>query len=118
MSDENSKAMEALREFIRRKAEEAKTLRDQLPDMTDLIRRQQELLEAITGRKLDRVLPEEVRLRTEKVVSDIAEHLADPNFREQFDEDMKKLQAMLDQFAEFHEEHDEDTADDTVHTFH
>jgi uncharacterized coiled-coil DUF342 family protein len=120
--DEPRKKLEALRKEVRRKMEEMRGVRDQLPD---IYRQQQKLIESIsnkieaaTGRKLDLPLPEEVRLRTEKAIKDLAADLADPDFREQFNEDMKKLQAMLDQFVEFHEDNDEDVTDDNSRTFH
>lgn len=119
---ETRKKMEALREELHRKMEEMRVVRDQLPD---IYRQQQKLIESIsnkieaaTGRKLDLPLPEEVRVRTEKAIKDLAADLADPDFREQFNEDMKKLQAMLDQFVEFHEDNDEDVTDDNSRTFH
>jgi uncharacterized coiled-coil DUF342 family protein len=102
--------------------EEMRGVRDQLPD---IYRQQQKLIESIsnkieaaTGRKLDLPLPEEVRLRVEKAIKDLTADLADPDFSEQFAEDVKKLQAMLDQFAEFHEDNDEDVTDDNSRTFH
>jgi uncharacterized coiled-coil DUF342 family protein len=120
--DETRKKMEALREELHRKMEEMRGVRDQLPE---IYRQQQNLIESIsnkieaaTGRKLDLPLPEEVRVRTEKAIKDLAADLADPDFREQFNEDMKKLQAMLDQFVEFHEDNDEDVTDDNSRTFH
>jgi uncharacterized coiled-coil DUF342 family protein len=120
--DETRKKLEALRKEVRRKMEEMRGVRDQLPD---IYRQQQKLIESIsnkieaaTGRKLDLPLPEEVRLRVEKAIKDLTADLADPDFSEQFAEDVKKLQAMLDQFAEFHEDNDEDVTDDNSRTFH
>jgi uncharacterized coiled-coil DUF342 family protein len=120
--DETRKKLEALRKEVRRKMEEMRGVRDQLPD---IYRQQQKLIESLsnkieaaTGRKLDLPLPEEVRLRVEKAIKDLTADLADPDFSEQFAEDMKKLQAMLDQFAEFHEDNDEDVTDDNSRTFH
>jgi hypothetical protein len=102
--------------------EEMRGVRDKLPE---IYRQQQKLIESISnrieaasGRKLDLELPEEVRVRTEKAIKDLAADLADPDFREQFNEDMKKLQTMLDQFVEFHEVNDEDVTDDNSRTFH
>jgi uncharacterized coiled-coil DUF342 family protein len=120
--DETRKKLDALREEVHRKMEEMRVVRDKLPE---IYRQQQKLIESISnrieaasGRKLDLELPEEVRLRTEKAIKDLAADLADPDFREQFDEDMKKLQTMLNQFVEFHEDNDEDVTDDNSRTFH
>jgi uncharacterized coiled-coil DUF342 family protein len=120
--DETRNKLEALREEVHRKMEEMRGVRDKLPE---IYRQQQKLIESISnrieaasGRKLDLELPEEVRVRTEKAIKDLAADLADPDFREQFNEDMKKLQTMLDQFVEFHEVNDEDVTDDNSRTFH
>jgi protein-tyrosine-phosphatase len=124
MDDETMKKLAALREEVHRKMEEMRVARDQLPD---IYRQQQELIESIsakveaaTGKKLELALPEEVRLRTEKAIEDLAADLADPYFREDFEADMKKLQAILNEFAEFHSDEDDhkDTSDDDSRTFH
>jgi uncharacterized coiled-coil DUF342 family protein len=120
--DETRKKLDVLREEVHRKMEEMRVARDKLPE---IYRQQQKLIESISnrieaasGRRLDLELPDEVRLSTERAIKDLAADLADPDFREQFNEDMKKLQTMLDQLVEFHEDNDEDVSDDNSRTFH
>jgi hypothetical protein len=120
--DETRKKLDILREEVHRKMEEMRVARDKLPE---IYRQQQKLIESISnrieaasGRRLDLELPDEVRLSTERAIKDLAADLADPDFREQFNEDMKKLQTMLDQLVEFHEDNDEDVTDDNSRTFH
>jgi uncharacterized coiled-coil DUF342 family protein len=120
--DETRKKLDVLREEVHRKMEEMRVARDKFPE---IYRQQQKLIESISnrieaasGRRLDLELPDEVGLSTERAIKDLAADLADPDFREQFNEDMKKLQTMLDQLVEFHEDNDEDVTDDNSRTFH